>query len=113
MSELEAVMAWHIKAAKLPEPEREYRFHAKRKWRADFAWPAQKVILECEGGIWSGGRHTTATGFILDAEKYNTATAEGWRVFRVAECHIKSGQAIQWVAAALQSPSKGFEVIAP
>lgn len=66
----------------LPEPVREYRFHPTRRWRFDFAWPDAKVAVECEGGIWSRGRHVRGRGFESDCEKYNAATLLGWRVFR-------------------------------
>lgn len=60
----------------------EYRFHATRKWRFDFALPDNRIAFELEGGIWSGGRHNRARGFTDDCEKYNAATLLGWRVFR-------------------------------
>jgi len=84
-SELEATFAryWTLLASDLPEPEREYRFHPTRRWRFDFAWPAEKVAVEIEGGIWTRGRHVRGSGFEKDCEKYNMAVAEGWRVFRL------------------------------
>lgn len=64
------------------ECEKEFRFHPKRLWRFDYAFPEHKVALEVEGGVWSGGRHTSPKGFLRDMEKYNTATLMGWRVLR-------------------------------
>lgn len=61
---------------------KEYRFHPKRKWRFDYAIPEHKIALEVEGGVWTGGRHIRAQGFLGDMEKYNTATLMGWRVLR-------------------------------
>lgn len=61
---------------------KEYQFHPKRKWRFDYALPQHKIALEVEGGVWTGGRHIRAQGFLGDMEKYNTATLMGWRVFR-------------------------------
>ena len=61
---------------------KEYRFHSTRKWRFDYAIPDYKVALEVEGGVWSGGRHIRAQGFLGDMEKYNTATLMGWKVLR-------------------------------
>lgn len=31
---------------------REYRFHPKRRYRADFASLEAKVLIEIQGGIW-------------------------------------------------------------
>lgn len=61
---------------------KEYKFHPKRRWRFDYAIPEYKIALEVEGGVWTGGRHIRAQGFLGDMEKYNTATLMGWRVFR-------------------------------
>nr|DAJ25575.1 MAG TPA: restriction endonuclease [Caudoviricetes sp.] len=61
---------------------KEHKFHPKRKWRFDYAIPEHKIALEVEGGVWTGGRHVRAQGFLGDMEKYNTATLMGWRVFR-------------------------------
>ena len=61
---------------------KEYKFHPTRRWRFDYAVPVHKIALEVEGGVWTGGRHTSPKGFLGDIEKYNTATLMGWRVFR-------------------------------
>lgn len=61
----------------------EYRFAPPRKWRADFAHLESKTLIEIEGGIWTGGRHTTGAGFNRDLEKYFEAQLAGWRVFRL------------------------------
>ena len=61
---------------------KEFRFHPVRLWRFDYAIPEHKIALEVEGGVWTGGRHTSSVGFLKDMEKYNTATLMGWRVLR-------------------------------
>lgn len=75
--------------AGLPLPCLEHKFHATRRWRFDYAWPEQRVALEVEGGIWSGGRHIRPKGFIADMEKYNTAAVEGWRIIRCTPDDVK------------------------
>jgi very-short-patch-repair endonuclease len=72
-----------LRSVGLPAPVREHRFHAVRRWRFDYAWPEQRVALEVDGGVWTGGRHTRGAGFIKDMEKLNAATIAGWRVVRV------------------------------
>jgi very-short-patch-repair endonuclease len=83
--------------AGLPVPEREFRFHPTRKWRFDFAFPAQSVAVEVEGGAWIGGRHTSGAGFVKDMEKYNEASLAGWRIVRVTPKDVKTGAALKWV----------------
>lgn len=71
-----------LKLAKFPDAVQQYAFHPTRKWRFDFAYPEHKIAIECEGGVWRGGRHNRGGGFIKDTEKYNAATVMGWRVLR-------------------------------
>ncbi len=78
----EEKILWLIKSAGLPDPEREYKFHPNRKWRFDFAYPALKIGIEFEGGIWIRGAHTRGAHFNSDSEKYNEAVMMGWRVLR-------------------------------
>lgn len=92
-AERKLILAW-CRKYDLPHPVFEYAFHDERKWRFDLAFVRQKVAVEIEGNIHHKGRHTTGTGFLADAEKYNTATAMGWRVFRVA----RPPQNAQWTA---------------
>ena len=67
-------MALFIRVNNLPEPEREYRFHPKRRWQFDFAWPGVMLALEVEGGVhMRRARHTSGVGFTGDCEKYNEA----------------------------------------
>lgn len=75
--------------------EQEYKFHAERNWRADFLITGTKILIEVEGGIWSGGRHTRGKGFTADCEKYAEATLLGYTVVRFTSGQVKSGYAIQ------------------
>lgn len=45
ISHLEQLLLIHIKAVKLQLPEAEYRFHHKRKWRFDFAYPDYQLSI--------------------------------------------------------------------
>ena len=101
MSAPEDTLALHIRINEFPAPEREYRFRPPRRWRFDFAWPAQKLAVEVEGGIYRGGRHTSIAGFTGDCEKYNEAALDGWRVLRVTPAQVDSGAAIDWLRRAL------------
>lgn len=94
MSDLEEHLNFQMKVSKLPMPEREFRFHPKRRWRFDFAWPELKFAVEVEGGVHSGGRHTRGKGFEEDCIKYGEAMKLGWDVYRCSSGLIKSGQAL-------------------
>jgi len=101
-SELEDTLAFHIQAAGLPEPEREYCFHPIRRWRFDFAYPDKMMAIECEGGTWSGGRHSRGQGFEDDCIKYNTAAIMGWAVLRFTGKLINNWYAISVIEEALE-----------
>lgn len=94
-------MELQIKAAKLPVPVREFRFHETRKWRFDFAWPEHLISLEIDGATWTGGRHTRGSGYEADAEKLNEAAVLGWRVFRATRGMVKSGYALRLLESVL------------
>lgn len=102
MSLGEDTFAWHCKLHNLT-PEREYRFHPKRRWRFDFAWPDPKIMLavEIHGGTWSQGRHTRGKGFAEDCLKMNTAALMGWTVMVFSSEMVTSGNAIDTVRAFL------------
>jgi very-short-patch-repair endonuclease len=101
VSKLEQELALQIAAAKLPTPTTQHRFHATRRWRADFAWPEHKVIVEVEGGIFAAGRHTRGIGFEKDCEKQNAAVVDGWKYLRVTGNQIKRGEALAWIQETL------------
>lgn len=84
-----------------PDAVAEYRFHPVRRWRADFCLPSDKVIIEIDGGVFTGGRHTRGLGFIADQEKTNAAAILGYRVLRFVPRDIKSGNFINTVRALL------------
>jgi hypothetical protein len=77
----------------LPEPQPEFQFHPTRGWRADYCWQAQKIIIEIDGGVWTGGRHVRGQGFIEDQRKLNAATLLGYRVLRYTPDRL--GEAIE------------------
>ncbi len=95
-SEGEAKLASDLKALKIGFIQ-EFYFHPERQWRADFHIIGTKILVEVEGGIWTGGRHTRGKGFIHDMEKYNTATVLGYQVLRFSTEQVKSGLAVRQI----------------
>lgn len=90
---------------------KEYRFYPVRRWRFDYAIPSHKIALEVEGGVWTGGRHTSPKGFLGDIEKYNTATLLGWRVFRTTPDALLTSATLKMIRQAIQgdiTPQDGF-----
>ncbi len=84
----------------IPAPVAEHRFAwavLRRKWQMDYAWPAQKIALEVEGGAWSQGRHTRGSGFLEDMKKYNTAVLMGWRLVRCLPSELLSPNTLDMI----------------
>ncbi|MFW1975649.1 DUF559 domain-containing protein [Acinetobacter baumannii] len=92
----EVLLATHLRACKIGF-EQEYKFHPDRKWRADFLITDTKILIEVEGGIWSGGRHTRGKGYLGDMEKYNSAAMMGFTVLRFSTEQVKSGMALKQI----------------
>lgn len=89
----------------LPQPERQVRFHPTRGWRLDFGWPELRLAVEVEGLVPGGkGRHQTIGGMTADLVKYNEALCLGWRVLRVSQAQVRSGQALEWAERAAKIP---------
>jgi very-short-patch-repair endonuclease len=100
-SKIEAQFAIQLRGLKLDNGmEREWKFHPKRRWRFDFAWPARMVAVELEGWAAFQG-HASLEGFQTDCEKYNSATELGWRVFRFTGRQVRKGQAYQFMERVL------------
>ncbi len=103
------LLAFQLSAAGI-RYEREVRFHSERRWRFDFTvrrgQEIPEVAVEGNGGVWVNGRHNTGTGHSNDCEKVSVAAGLGWRVLQVTPDQVKSGQALQWIEAALDYRQK-------
>ncbi len=81
----------------------QWKFHPKRAWRFDFAYPAPeaKLAIEVDGGTWINGGHSRGSGIEKDCEKLASAVILGWRVMRATTNQVKDGTAAFWVEQAL------------
>ena len=77
--------------------ERELMLIPGRRFRFDFLLAEFALVIEVEGGTWSGGRHTTGAGFKSDCFKYNAALELGYRVLRYTTDMVTKGEAIAQV----------------
>ncbi len=108
MSEPEELLAFQLKAVGVPF-EREVLFakELKRRWRADFVvrddaarppnfryYSKPPLLIEIDGGTWSGGRHVTGSGHASDSEKRNAAVLLGYRPLTFTPEQVESGEAL-------------------
>ncbi len=92
LSEGEETFAFQMKLRGL-NPVREYLFAPGRRYRADFAFleTSPKILIEVDGGAYSGGRHTRGSGFSEDCAKTNLAVLLGFVVLRYTTAMVKAG----------------------
>ena len=81
----------------------EFKFAEHRRWKADFLITGTRILIEVEGGTWSGGRHTRGKGYEKDCEKYSWAAANGWTVLRFTTGQVNSGDAVKVVLEAIKN----------
>lgn len=101
MSDLEEQLLLQIRAAGLPEPEREVRIIPGRLFRADFLYREQGLWIDVQGGQWIGGHHGRGSGVEGDAEKICLASIAGLRPLIVTTSMIRSGKALALIERAL------------
>jgi hypothetical protein len=117
MSALEDALFWQLRVTRQPLPEREVCLIPGRRFRWDFVWrePQYRLTVEVQGGTWSKvrGAHSRGKGQARDAEKQALATLAGYRCLTVTSDQIRSGQALGWIAKALnggnEAPQDGRE----
>lgn len=68
----------------------EYRFSADREFKFDIAILDMNVGIEYEGIFSEKSRHTGVKGYTEDANKYNLAQLEGWKVLRYTAKNYKN-----------------------
>ena len=85
--------------------EREQLLIPGRRFRFDFVITGSDLVIEVEGGTWSGGRHTSGVGFRSDCFKYNKALELGYRVLRYTTDMVTKGEAIAQVMDILGAES--------
>lgn len=83
--------------------QEEFKFHPKRRWRLDFAFPLHRLGVEIDGGLWlEKGGHTTGKGYQGDRDKDEAALLMGWRIYRCTPQTVKSGRAVQTIIELLK-----------
>jgi len=112
MSDAEDLLAFQLKAVSVSF-QREVAFAApRRRWRADFIVPVRcakvhagecpkPLLIEIDGGTWTGGRHVTGRGHAADAAKRNAAVLLGYRPLTFTPKEVEDGSALATIERAL------------
>jgi very-short-patch-repair endonuclease len=107
MSDLEATLLFQMRAAGLPEPQTEFRFHPTRKWRFDFCFPVERIAVELQGGVWTDGKHGRGSGIRKDYEKLNAAQLLGYMVLQYSSDMVRDGLALADIEQAIRRAKEG------
>ena len=102
----EDTLAAQIRALHLPEPERQAYWHPTRRYRSDFCYRPERLLIEVQGGIWlpnGGGRHNRAQGYEDDCRRTGDALECGWRILPVTPDMVASGEAVARIERVLHT----------
>lgn len=93
---------------RLPIFKHHYRFpqslhpdNKRKVWIADYACVEFKLMVEIDGGIWSGGAHGHPVDITRNMMKQNDAALLGYQTLRFATRWIKNKHAIDFLQRVL------------
>ena len=101
-SDLEDALAFQLDALGLTGYVREYQAIKGRKFRFDFCFTEQRLLIEVNGGTFTKGAHSTGRGIARDYEKSNLAQLQGWCCLAFDGKAVRSGEAVEVVRKALE-----------
>jgi len=104
-SALENLFAMQLDSAGLTQYVREYQAIPGRKFRFDFAFLRERLLVEVNGGTYNGGAHGRGVGINRDYEKGNLAVVHNWRVLSFDTKQVKSGAALELVEQLMNNQS--------
>ena len=101
-SKLEDLFAFQLDALGLTGYTREYPAIPGRKYRFDFAFVAERLLIEINGGTYIRGAHSTGEGIARDYIKSRKAQALGWHCLPFTGKEVKNKTAVKeiedWLA---------------
>jgi hypothetical protein len=65
-----------------------------RKFRVDYLFREQRIVIERNGQIWKKGGHSSGKGLLRDYEKVNLLQLEGYRVFQFTPDQMLTAETI-------------------
>jgi len=100
-----AIFALQLHMAHIAGWEREYMPFKPRRFRVDFAWLVERLLVELHGGVWALGpqAHSWGTGIKRDHDKRDLAAAQGWTLREFTGDEVRDFVALHWVQGYLDA----------
>ncbi len=102
-SKLEDLFAFQLDSLGVTGYVREFRAIPGRKFRYDFAFVEEKLLVEINGGTYTKGAHSTGQGIARDYEKIRLGQDHGWTVYPFDGKAVRSGEAVEIIRQALEA----------
>ena len=96
-TEVEDLLESQMQEAGLAGFVREYQAIEGRRFKWDFAFVEDRLLIEVQGAVWVKGGHSTGVGITRDCEKFSIASANKWFTIPVTTDHVKNGKALEWI----------------
>ena len=96
-TEVEDLLESQMQEAGLSGFVREYQAIEGRRFKWDFAFVEDRLLIEVQGAVWVKGGHSTGVGITRDCEKFSIASANKWFTIPVTTDHVKNGKALEWI----------------
>ena len=101
MSAVEDLLESQLLEAGITDFVREFKAIDGRKFKWDFAFLRDRLLIEVQGGVFMRrGGHTSGVGVTRDCEKHNLAYLAGWGDLLVTSQMVKEGRALTWIKEA-------------
>ena len=101
-SKLEETLAVQLRALKIPFEREVVGLVTGRRFRVDFLIH-KRLVVECQGGIWTKGGHSSGTGISRDCEKSAELLCAGYPVITCTMQQIQVGTVIEWTQRAIET----------
>jgi very-short-patch-repair endonuclease len=98
LSEAQLLLSIHLRELGFTrELEFEFMFAPPRLWRSDIALHNEKLLLEIDGGLYTGG-HKRGKALEDDYEKQNVAQMLHYRILRFSNAQVLDGRAKEFLS---------------
>lgn len=89
--------------------ERKFQPIHTKNWRFDFHIVKLRLLIEIEGGSWSGGRSGKLANKAWSVDRYDKTEELGYKIERFHPDQILSGYVINWIQEQLERLENGTD----